>query len=291
MTRRDGTTYCTCDTPVMDVSQDAGCRRCGLPVDFSPADPMTARNPNGGTMTDTTTQPAATCGCEASCCEGAHRMGACPNTPEGHFTMDYVGAVCDACAARIADDNGADYLHPTPALFGAYPAPAIAANSGRYADRHGVTIHVGDTVAQGPDGRTGRVLLLEHGGTVYVDGLGTWGDARALEPERVAVIRSSSPVVWYDSADARDRRASLTLWPNGDLTASHRDEPGDVWGPPMTLARGLSLESAAAVAIDRDLFHATAETPRDRKLSAEVTAAAADRAGLEAAAAYRAHVR
>jgi hypothetical protein len=29
--------YCTCETPVMDVEHDAGCRRCGLPVDFSPS--------------------------------------------------------------------------------------------------------------------------------------------------------------------------------------------------------------------------------------------------------------
>lgn len=29
-------TYCTCETPLMDVEHDAGCRRCGLPVDFSP---------------------------------------------------------------------------------------------------------------------------------------------------------------------------------------------------------------------------------------------------------------
>lgn len=28
-------TYCRCETPVMDVEHDAGCRRCGLPVDFS----------------------------------------------------------------------------------------------------------------------------------------------------------------------------------------------------------------------------------------------------------------
>jgi len=29
-------TYCTCESPIMDVEHDAGCRRCGLPVDFSP---------------------------------------------------------------------------------------------------------------------------------------------------------------------------------------------------------------------------------------------------------------
>jgi hypothetical protein len=28
--------YCTCENPLMDVEHDAGCRRCGLPVDFSP---------------------------------------------------------------------------------------------------------------------------------------------------------------------------------------------------------------------------------------------------------------
>jgi hypothetical protein len=30
------TPYCECETPVMDVEHDAGCRRCGRPVDFSP---------------------------------------------------------------------------------------------------------------------------------------------------------------------------------------------------------------------------------------------------------------
>ena len=30
------TLYCECETPVMDVEHDAGCRRCGRPVDFSP---------------------------------------------------------------------------------------------------------------------------------------------------------------------------------------------------------------------------------------------------------------
>lgn len=28
--------YCTCETPIMDVEHDAGCRRCGRPVDFTP---------------------------------------------------------------------------------------------------------------------------------------------------------------------------------------------------------------------------------------------------------------
>lgn len=28
--------YCSCETPVMDVEHDAGCRRCGNPVDFGP---------------------------------------------------------------------------------------------------------------------------------------------------------------------------------------------------------------------------------------------------------------
>ena len=31
-----GVPYCRCDAPVMDVEHDAGCRRCGLPVDFTP---------------------------------------------------------------------------------------------------------------------------------------------------------------------------------------------------------------------------------------------------------------
>lgn len=30
------TVYCKCDDPVMDVEHDAGCRRCGNPVDFGP---------------------------------------------------------------------------------------------------------------------------------------------------------------------------------------------------------------------------------------------------------------
>lgn len=34
-----GIAYCTCETPIMDPQHDAGCRRCGLPVDFSPAPP------------------------------------------------------------------------------------------------------------------------------------------------------------------------------------------------------------------------------------------------------------
>lgn len=29
--------YCECEAPVIDVDRDAGCRRCGLPVDFTPA--------------------------------------------------------------------------------------------------------------------------------------------------------------------------------------------------------------------------------------------------------------
>lgn len=28
--------YCKCESPIMDVEHDAGCRRCGLPVDFTP---------------------------------------------------------------------------------------------------------------------------------------------------------------------------------------------------------------------------------------------------------------
>jgi len=33
------TLYCECEAPVMDVEHDAGCRRCGRPVDFAPAPP------------------------------------------------------------------------------------------------------------------------------------------------------------------------------------------------------------------------------------------------------------
>lgn len=28
--------YCSCETPVMNAEYDAGCRRCGNPVDFTP---------------------------------------------------------------------------------------------------------------------------------------------------------------------------------------------------------------------------------------------------------------
>lgn len=31
------TLYCECETPAMDVEHDSGCRRCGRPVNFSPA--------------------------------------------------------------------------------------------------------------------------------------------------------------------------------------------------------------------------------------------------------------
>lgn len=30
------TVYCDCETPLIDVEHDDGCRRCGLPVDFNP---------------------------------------------------------------------------------------------------------------------------------------------------------------------------------------------------------------------------------------------------------------
>ena len=33
------TLYCECQTPIMDVEHDAGCRRCSRPVDFSPIAP------------------------------------------------------------------------------------------------------------------------------------------------------------------------------------------------------------------------------------------------------------
>jgi len=34
-------TYCTCESPIMDVEHDAGCRRCGFPVDFNPTEGAT----------------------------------------------------------------------------------------------------------------------------------------------------------------------------------------------------------------------------------------------------------
>lgn len=36
------TLYCVCGEPVMDVEYDAGCRRCGRPVDFTPLGPPPA---------------------------------------------------------------------------------------------------------------------------------------------------------------------------------------------------------------------------------------------------------
>jgi hypothetical protein len=30
------TTYCGCESPIIDIDHDEGCRRCGLPVNFSP---------------------------------------------------------------------------------------------------------------------------------------------------------------------------------------------------------------------------------------------------------------
>lgn len=30
------TIYCACEEPVIDLDHDAGCRRCGLPVNFGP---------------------------------------------------------------------------------------------------------------------------------------------------------------------------------------------------------------------------------------------------------------
>ena len=36
------TLYCVCGEPVMNPAVDAGCRRCGRPVDFTPHPPFTA---------------------------------------------------------------------------------------------------------------------------------------------------------------------------------------------------------------------------------------------------------
>jgi hypothetical protein len=34
------TIYCQCQDPLIDYEHDAGCRRCGQPVDFTPAAPL-----------------------------------------------------------------------------------------------------------------------------------------------------------------------------------------------------------------------------------------------------------
>lgn len=39
--------YCPCEAPIMDTAHDSGCRRCGRPVDFSPAPLAAAFEPNG----------------------------------------------------------------------------------------------------------------------------------------------------------------------------------------------------------------------------------------------------
>lgn len=45
------TLYCECSAPLIDVDHDAGCRRCGRPVDFTPRRPPHAgymlRDANG----------------------------------------------------------------------------------------------------------------------------------------------------------------------------------------------------------------------------------------------------
>lgn len=39
--------YCECETPIFDPEHDAGCRRCGLAIDFTPADPECEGHPAG----------------------------------------------------------------------------------------------------------------------------------------------------------------------------------------------------------------------------------------------------
>jgi glutamine synthetase type III len=36
--------YCECETPIFDAAHDAGCRRCGNPVNFTPANPADLRD-------------------------------------------------------------------------------------------------------------------------------------------------------------------------------------------------------------------------------------------------------
>lgn len=44
--------YCQCETPVMDIDHDAGCRRCGLPVDFTPPRYFVLFTPVGWAVND-----------------------------------------------------------------------------------------------------------------------------------------------------------------------------------------------------------------------------------------------
>lgn len=57
-------TYCGCDAPVMDPAHDAGCRRCGLPVDFSPRCQWfsACRNAAAGTVVHPVLGDVPTCG-------------------------------------------------------------------------------------------------------------------------------------------------------------------------------------------------------------------------------------
>lgn len=56
-------------------------------------------------------QDQTNCWCESSACEGKHPMGNCPaSVDESSPSMVYVGRVCEACATRIEDNDGQQYI-------------------------------------------------------------------------------------------------------------------------------------------------------------------------------------
>ncbi|HZR80400.1 MAG TPA: hypothetical protein VFD92_04810 [Candidatus Binatia bacterium] len=57
--------YCECETPLIDVDHDAGCRRCGCPVLFGAT--AGERRPPGDAMT-TATLPRRTLRAKYPCC-------------------------------------------------------------------------------------------------------------------------------------------------------------------------------------------------------------------------------
>jgi hypothetical protein len=53
------------------------------------------------------------CNCESSYCNHyVYGGGSCDQAAEGNWLMDYVGDVCDSCAARVVGTGGGAYIHP-----------------------------------------------------------------------------------------------------------------------------------------------------------------------------------
>lgn len=47
----------------------------------------------------------------------------------------------------------------------------------------------------------------------------------------ITLTTSGDYVLWVND----DRTVLVRLWVNGTMETAHRDEPGDVWGPPTLL--------------------------------------------------------